>query len=487
MFGDYVFEKSSAQYTDKILLLDDENLNDRVNYLSAFSAHGFEIVKYTDDLTFRIEYEEKLKSSGEKLAVIAHTEQYIPYDVRRRLSAYMVSLEKLFPKLHPATLKDMDKAGLDLLCAAYPTNFDDLRQKHDTEMFLRLKVYARENVKAYLKKTANDLIEKAKSVSRYSDWFSIAEEKAQVDVMAVQYDVDVDTQEINSLFQQYALAQFGKLSQNIDKASPVLVSKAMDYMHGHSDKFIVIVMDGMSEFDWKIISSSFVGQPYEKASMFAMIPSTTSVSRQCLLSGKYPSQLLEPWKQSKEKAEFINCAKSLGYSDSQIGYERGYDARFDSFVRCGAVIINDVDDMVHSQHQGRLGMFNDITVLAKQKKLLEMTQRFLAAGYDVYITSDHGNTTCTGLGKLMGTGVEVETKSRRMIVLKDFANKDGLIEKYGLIEYPKYYLPKEYDYLICDAGVSFDANGDDVMTHGGITLDEVVVPFIKIKAVQMNG
>lgn len=487
MFGDYVFEKSSAQYRDKILLLDDENLNDRVNYLSAFSAHGFEIVKYTDDLTFRIEYEEKLKTPGEKLAIMAHTEQYIPYDVRRRLSAYRVSFEKLFPKLDSAALKGMDKAGLDLLCVAYPANFDDLRQKNDTEKYLRMKVYGRDNVKAYLKKTVDDLIKRANSVFRYSDWFSIAEEKAQLDVLATQYDVEVDTQQINRLFQQYALVAFGKLSQDIDKVSPVLVSKTMDYMHGHSEKYIVIVMDGMSEFDWKIISSSFTGLPYEKTSMFAMIPSTTSVSRQCLLSGKYPSQLLEPWKQSKEKAEFINCAKSLGYSDSQIGYERGYDARFDSFVRCGAVIINDVDDMVHSQHQGRLGMFNDITVLAKQKKLLEMTQRFLTAGYDVYITSDHGNTTCIGLGKLMGTGVEVETKSRRMIVLKDFANKDGLIEKYGLIEYPKYYLPKEYDYLICDAGVSFDAKGDDVMTHGGITLDEVVVPFIKIKAVQMHG
>ena len=74
-----------------------------------------------------------------------------------------------------------------------------------------------------------------------------------------------------------------------------------------------------------------------------------------------------------------------------------------------------------------------------------------------------------------------------MVALKDFADKDGLIEKYGLIEYPKYYLPKEYDYLICDVGDSFDAKGDDVMTHGGITLDEVVVPFIKIKAVQKNG
>ena len=305
--------------------------------------------------------------------------------------------------------------------------------------------------------------------------------------MAVQYDADVDTQEINHLFQQYALAQFGKLSQNIGKASPVLVSKAMDYMHSHSDKFVVIVMDGMSEFDWKIISRSFTGLQYEKASMFAMIPSTTSVSRQCLLSGKYPNQLLEPWKQSKEKTEFVNCAKYLGYSDKQIGYVRGYDAQFSSFVRCGAVIISDVDDMVHAQTQGRLGMFNDITMLANQKKLLEMTQRFLAADYDVYITADHGNTTSTGIGKLMGTGVEVETKSRRTVVLKDFADKVGLIEKHGLVEYPKYYLPKEYEYLICDVGDSFDAKGNDVMTHGGISLDEVVVPFIKIKAVQKNG
>ena len=93
-----------------------------------------------------------------------------------------------------------------------------------------------------------------------------------------------------------------------------------------------------------------------------------------------------------------------------------------------------------------------------------------------------------GMGKLMKSGVETETKSHRMVVLKEFADKFAIMEKYpGLIEYPKYYLPKEYDYLICDVGDSFDAKGDDVMTHGGITLDEVVVPFIKIKAVQKNG
>ena len=70
---------------------------------------------------------------------------------------------------------------------------------------------------------------------------------------------------------------------------------------------------------------------------------------------------------------------------------------------------------------------------------------------------------------------------------KDFADKEKIADKFGLIEYPKYYLPKEYDYLICDTGVSLDNPGEQVMTHGGMTIDEVVVPFIKIKAVQNNG
>ena len=46
------------------------------------------------------------------------------------------------------------------------------------------------------------------------------------------------------------------------------------------------------------------------------------------------------------------------------------------------------------------------------------------------------------------------------------------------------YLNKVFDYLICDVGDSFDAKGEEVMTHGGISIDEVIVPFIKIKAVK---
>jgi len=44
-------------------------------------------------------------------------------------------------------------------------------------------------------------------------------------------------------------------------------------------------------------------------------------------------------------------------------------------------------------------------------------------------------------------------------------------------------LDKSYHYFVCEPGASFDAKGESVMTHGGTTLDEVIVPFVRIKGV----
>jgi hypothetical protein len=482
-----VYEKSSAEYADRLLLIDEDHLDKTMDYRADFESHGFDVICYKDDLNFRIEYEDKVKKPGGKIVIIAESEKYIPYDVRRRVRAYAVSLSDLFPRLDAQALKDESSLDYDLLSIAYDKDYESYKSYQDTKLFLRMKVYTKATVQCFIKQLLQECMTLSENCISYRQWYSIAEKKAKIDTLAMQYNVRIDTSEINRRFKDYILKEYGKLSSNLDSDTPILVSKAMEYMHDHSKRFVIVVMDGMSEFDWKIISSSFKGINYEKASAFAMIPTVTSISRQCLLSNKYPKQLINPWSQSKEKNEFTACARDLGFADNQISYQRGYDADFGALIKCGVVIINDVDDMMHGQKQGRLGMYQDIGLLAKQHKLADMTKRFLAEGLDVYISADHGNTFCTGMGKLMGTGVETETKSRRMIVLKDFADKQNLIDKCQLIDFPKYYLFKEFDYLICDEGRSFDAKGEEVMSHGGITIDEVVVPFIKIKAVDNNG
>lgn len=487
MFQDYVYEKSPAVYANHVWLKDTDGVNQVIPYLDTFDCHGFEIVEYQDDLSFRIEYEEKVKEGHGKMAVLQREEAYVPYDILKCFDVYSVSFEELFPNFDAEILQEKSSLDLELLTRVLENGYGNIMEPAQTDNFFTTAVYDRNNLCAYFADRLKSILLELQGSVSYSDWYRIAEEKAQIDIYAVRYGLDIDTGSINALFQEYVLQSFGKLSTKIDKNTPVMVSRAMEYMSEHSNKFVVIVMDGMSEFDWGILANSFSHITYQQSAMFAMIPSTTSISRQCLLANKFPRQLMSPWNQTKEKAEFIQCARNLGYADNQIAYVRGYDADFGSFICCGAVIINDVDEIVHGQCQGRLGMYNDISVLADTGALRGLTDRMLAKGFDVYITSDHGNTLCTGRGKFVGAGVAVETKSHRMVVVKDFADKARLMNKYGLTEYPKYYMPQEYDYLICEKDTSLDNPREQVMTHGGMTIDEVIVPFIKIKAVLNNG
>ena len=147
-----------------------------------------------------------------------------------------------------------------------------------------------------------------------------------------------------------------------------------------------------------------------------------------------------------------------------------------------AVIINGIDDQVHAELNGKEGMYNNISRMSEKYELAKLCKKLMTSGFDVYITSDHGNTLCTGMGRMTKAGVETETKGHRMVVLNQLGDKNRIKEKYGLIEYPKYYLDKDNDYLVCKHGTSLDNNGDVVMSHGGISIDEVVVPFIKMKA-----
>lgn len=487
LFKRYVYEQSPAEHADKVLMLDEDHLKEKQNIDAEFRTKGFEIIDYKDDLSFRIEHEEDLKTEGKKMAVFADPQSYVPYDLLKRLVAYRVSLQNLFVDLDAQSIDGMKGTKLDLVVQAYTKAFVKNFSRSKTEDFIEKQALSTDNVRDYLDKLIQLLKTKTSEAKNPQDWFEVASIKAKIDVLACRYEIKTETEKVNEAFKEYCLKEFGTLSSKLDRESPVMIHHTMEYMKDHSEKFVVVVMDGMSEFDWNILSESFSDIHYSKTSMMAMIPSTTSVSRQSLLGGKLPIQLENPWKQDKEKKEFFDCAKELGFQESQIGYERGYDAQFSAAIMCGAVIIMDVDEMVHAQKQGRVGMAQDIGLLSKQRKLSELTKRMLKQGFDVYITADHGNTACTGMGHVTGTGVEVETKSRRFLVLKDFADKDSAKEKYGLLEYPKYYLPKEYDYLICDTGKSFDVKGEDVMSHGGITIDEVVVPFIKIKAVDNNG
>lgn len=480
MFDQYLFDAISTPYHNKIILYDDEQLLQLGDYLYSFKKQGFQIISYQNDLEFRKHYKNAMRDQHKKLLIIAKSSQYIPYDIQKCCFVKSITISNLFPGLTITIFNKYMDVDLDLLSLAYKNSTTKPDNKDNVKKFFSKFVLSKENINHSIKSKLEKMHRMINQIKFYADWFYLAERKSEIDKLAVKYQLKIDTSWISKYFSEWLLANFGKLSTEISKKSPVLLSKAMDFMKHQSDKFVIVIMDGMSEFDWSIMKKSFSDINYQKTSAFAMIPTVTAVSRQCLLSGKYPNQLQSPWNQQKEESEFKACAKGLGFNENQLYYGRGYDNDLKASVKCAAIIINDIDDMVHGQIQERVGMYNGLTVMAQYGKLARMVKKYIKQKFDVYITSDHGNTPCVGIGKYHGAGVETTTKSRRMMVVNDLADKDSLMAKYPLVEFPKYYLDKNYTYLICEGQSSYDCKDETVMSHGGITIDEVIVPFIQV-------
>lgn len=487
MFDLYLFNAVNADFYNKIILYDKDHLLQLSDYLESFKQAGFQIIYYKNDLEFRKLCGKSIHDSKEKLLIIVDNNEYIPYDILRISKKYPIKLSNFFDGLTMDWLNKYSDANLDLIALALENILSKPDSKEEIKNFFEKEVFNKNNLTRYIATQTEKIQTRIIKGCQYKDWFIIAKEKAEIDRLSAHYRLNIDTSTINRLFSDWVIHDFGKLSAEYDKDSPVLISNTMEFIKNISNKFVIVVMDGMSEFDWSILKTSFWDIKYTKASLFAMIPTVTSVSRQCLLSNKHPINLQNPWSQQKEENEFRECAKELGFKENQISYCRGYDNELKPSIKCAAVIVNDIDDMVHGQTQERLGMYNGLSVMAQNGQLARMVNKYIKQGFDIFITADHGNTPCTGIGGYRGAGVETTTKSRRMMVLNDLGDKESLMGKYPLIEYPKYYLDKKYTYLICEGQASYDCKDETVMSHGGITLDEVVVPFIKVMARDNNG
>jgi hypothetical protein len=466
----------------KLMIYDLEGFSAAFDYTTVLLERGFRIVHYTNVEAFRARYEENVKTAEERIAVVIRSDIYVPYDAQQRFRKVRLSLSAVFPKLHAETVRQYIR-DIDLISFAYDSCYANSNEPAQTRNFIEKTVFGKANIKGYCQAKTEYLRSLVTNASRHSVWIELAQLKAKIHYYEVVADFRTDLSFVDEAFAGFIFEKYGNLSSELGKFAPAIITKTLAVICTNiKPKVAIIVMDGMSMFDFEVISRHFAGIDYDLGGSFALMPTTTTISRQSLLSGKFPRELERPFPLAGEEKEFIEAGMSLGYAKNQIQYLRGYFDEISPFARLVSVIINDVDDIVHGQHQERVGMFNDMNVLGKSGKLTSLIKALKNSGFEIYITADHGNTPCVGVGGFR-SGVELETRSMRMAVLKDFADESGLLAEYAM-EYPGYYLDKKYRYFICKSGVSFDSKGERVMTHGGMSIDEVIVPFVKIKEVQ---
>lgn len=102
-------------------------------------------------------------------------------------------------------------------------------------------------------------------------------------------------------------------------------------------------------------------------------------------------------------------------------------------------------------------------------------------GFDVWITADHGNTEARGIGK-PNLGLSAEERGERVLVFQTAAQRENIARQYPQTTlWNGAGLPPDYQPILAANRAAFVYQDTTVVGHGGASIEEVLVPFIRVK------
>jgi hypothetical protein len=354
-----------------------------------------------------------------------------------------------------------------------------------------------------------DLVEKElpTAEARYSDWTAFALKWAELSSLvhcgnSTEYQTRLtengDT--LNKIFAGWLADHYSSLC-NLPPTIPAMLHHvprrlARDIEDSGSGGAALIVVDGLAMDQWvtirQLLQKQDVNLVIRESATFAWIPTLTSVSRQSIFSGKppfyFPSSINSTNREAKLWRQFW---EGHGFSRLDVAYQRGLgdgDASsvLDAAIHPGktkvvGLVVDKVDKIMHGMQLGSAGMHNQIKQWYQGGFLYEMVSQLLEYGYTVWLTADHGNIQCDGKGR-PSEGVIAETRGERVRVYPTPELRSQVAESFPFAhEWEPAGLPENYFPLVAGGRDAFVNPGEVIVGHGGIAIEEVIVPFVKFE------
>lgn len=306
---------------------------------------------------------------------------------------------------------------------------------------------------------------------------------------------------VDERFFEWMMERFGTL-HNQPPVPPVMIhhiprAMARRFEESEEEKIALVVVDGMAYDQWVVLKDVLGEQrkdlQFRESGVFTWVPTVTSVCRQALFAGKlplyFPSSINTT---TKESALWTQFWLNRGLSRAQVAYskllgEGALDELKDTLsspnIRIAGIILDKVDKIMHGMELGTAGMHNQVRQWAQQGHFGRLIDALYTLGFKVWVTSDHGNIEAEGCGK-PAEGAIADLKGQRVRVYPDQVLRSKITEKFPeAIEWPAIGLPEEYFPLLTQGRSAFVAEGTRTVAHGGISLEEVIVPFVFIDSV----
>ncbi len=265
-----------------------------------------------------------------------------------------------------------------------------------------------------------------------------------------------------------------------------------------SGKIALLILDGASLTDWTILRTAwktrYPAWHLSEHLLLAQIPSLTAVSRQALVSGQRPAEFDATLHDNRaEPRHWANFWSAQGLPADAAAYEHLHLEK-DTLAlspRTQALCLIDtaLDEISHhtllgaADAQASLRLWLD----TRSPALETLLDDLLAQHFTVYLTSDHGHTEAAGIGQ-PSEGLLVQTRSKRARVYRDehTARKVQTAFAQTHLWHNDGLLPDDVWVLIADSDSArlhpsaFAPDGEIFVTHGGLSLDEMIVPLVQI-------
>ena len=144
------------------------------------------------------------------------------------------------------------------------------------------------------------------------------------------------------------------------------------------------------------------------------------------------------------------------------------------------LVVDKIDKIMHGMEMGTAGMHNQVGQWAKQPYLNKLLDLLLDHRFQVYLTSDHGNVEAEGCGR-PSEGAVAEPRGERVRIYPDAALRGKVKERFpAALEWSTVGLPEDYLALLAPARQAFVQGKQRIVSHGGVSVEELIVPLIQI-------
>jgi len=349
------------------------------------------------------------------------------------------------------------------------------------------------------------------SEARHQDWLSFAHCWAELIVLASEVGA-TDTapprtqQRLRDLRQKVDDTFFAWIQHwyaglhNLPPVPPVMlhhIPRAMARKAGqlHLRKVALIVVDGMALDQWIVLRDVLAEQRphfrFREEAVYAWVPTITSISRQAVFAGKlplyFPSSISTTAKEPLLWAQFW---LDQGFTQAQITYAKRLgngslqelkESLEHTQVRVAGFVVDKVDKIMHGMELGTAGMHNQVRQWALEGYMAQLIDLLHELGFSVWLTSDHGNIEARGCGR-PSEGAIADVKGERARVYPDQMLRSKVKEKFPeAIEWPSVGLPDDFLPLLAPGRSAFVQEGTRTVAHGGISIEELVVPLVEIE------